>query len=85
MALRFVLLSFSALALSIKSSGWREAPLVAAGVNPLVPFYINAKPPWPGLEFLLLLGQAKRTKLYLRVKPCSFEEECFLRIDSVKG
>ena len=51
-------------------------PLVAAGVNPLapfyinplapfyinllVPFYINAQPPWSGLDFLLLLDQAKR-------------------------
>jgi len=37
-----------------------EQALIAAGVNPLAPFYINAKPPWPGLDLLLLLGQAKR-------------------------
>jgi len=73
LALHFVLLSLSALALSIKSLGWREAPSCsgcqpagsilyqpAGSINPLVPFYINVQPPWPGLEFLLLLGQAKR-------------------------
>jgi len=46
--------------LEYKILGLVGGPLVAAGVNPLVPFYINAQPPWPGLEFLLLLGQAKR-------------------------
>gem|GEM_PF-2856994 len=53
--------------LEYKILGLVGEPLVAAGVNPLVPFistrwflYINAQPPWPGLDFLLLLDQAKR-------------------------
>jgi len=39
--------------------------------------------PWPGLDFLFLLDQAKRRGFIFGVKPCSFEEGCFLRIDSV--
>ena len=41
LALRFVLLSLSALAMSIKFSGWGGGPLVASGVNPLFPFILK--------------------------------------------
>jgi len=40
----------------------------AGSINPLFPFYINAQPPWPDLDFLLLLDQAKRRKLCAHCK-----------------